>query len=189
MNKEIIEKMYNLRYPLLVSIQKYEKLLSKEMKNLDYINISDEETEEVKILKDELNSIKSILDNTTSLANSYEEYGEVSINSMNHYFRGVVPVGIKFGNSRQDVSTWRELLEYSIRYFAKLDKDKIMKVLDNRVNLFCENKENSKYIYIPELNLYLNTSSKGSTEIISILKQLEKGFNMQESIKIVVRRL
>ncbi|HBG7379450.1 hypothetical protein NMF83_09530 [Clostridioides difficile] len=66
-------------------------------------------------------------------------------------------VGIKFLDSRQDVSTWRDLLEYSIRYFIKLYKDKLMNIIENRVNLFCENKENSEYRYIPELNLYLNT--------------------------------
>lgn len=186
MNKEVIEKMYSLRYPLLASIQKYEKLLSKEMKNLDYINISDEETEEIKILKDELKNIKSTLDNTTALSNSSEEC-EVSINSMNSYFRGVVPVGIKFRDSSQAVSSWRDVLEYSIRYFAKLDRDSLLYIFENRVNLFCENKENNEYRYIPELNLYLNTSSKGSTEIISVLRQLEKGFNMQESIKIIVK--
>ncbi|MFL8710743.1 hypothetical protein Q3304_08255 [Clostridioides sp. GD02377] len=186
MNKEIIEKMYSLRYPLLASIQKYEKLLSKEMKNLDYINISDEETEEVKILKDELKKIKSILEHTTALSNSSEEC-EVSINSINNYFRGMTPVGIKFGDSKQDVSSWRDVLEYSIRYFAKLDKDELMHILESRVNLFYEKIKNNEDRYIPELNLYLNPSNRGSTEIIGVLRKLEKGFNMQGSIKIIVK--
>ncbi|MDM9944100.1 hypothetical protein [Clostridioides difficile] len=186
MNKEIIEKMYSLRYPLLSAIQKYEKLLSKEMKNLDYINISTEETENINILKDELNDIKSILDNTKNLTNSSEEC-EVSVNAINSYFEGVVLVGIKFGDVRQNVSTWRDVLEYSIRYFAKLDKDELMNILGNRVNLFCENAESNEYRYIPELNLYINVETKGTKASVGILKQLTKGFNMQESIKIIVK--